>query len=241
MQPALKLQILAILALVGQILPSSTSAQQVGDAAFVFAYRMKPGMESSFTEGYRRHLRWHAEHQDSLPWLGWFVVSGPGLGMFVDGTFGIRLQAFDNRVAPADDGQDAEKNVTAFGDPAYRYTYRLRRDLGTAARLETGKPAPMQLVCWLTLRPAGMGDFERRMRRLPANGRRFLDYAVYERLAGGEQPAFLVVAQLQSWAELEDSGRNPIRAMLSLAGEDVVRAETEVWHYQADLSYFPKR
>lgn len=241
MHPISKLRILAILALVGQALLSPAGAQQVGDAAFVFAYRMKPGMESSFTEGYRRHLSWHAEHQDSLPWLGWFVVSGPGLGMFVDGTFGIRHQAFDDRVDPSGDGRDADKNVTAFGDPVYRHTYRLRRDLGTAARLETGKPAPMQLVCWVTLRPAGVEGFERRIRRLPANGRRFLDYAVYERVVGGEQPAFLVVAQLQSWAELEDHNRNPIRALLALAGEDVARAETEVWQYRADLSYFPKR
>jgi hypothetical protein len=78
-------------------------------AAFLFAYRAKPGMDAAFAEGYRRHLDWHAARGDSLAWLAWTVVDGPQLGTFVDGAFGIAFKAFDDRVDPRGDAADAAR------------------------------------------------------------------------------------------------------------------------------------
>ncbi|MFW6202111.1 MAG: hypothetical protein ACOC8B_06010 [Gemmatimonadota bacterium] len=215
-------------------------AQDRGDAAFLFAYTAKPGMAEAFEDGYRRHLEWHQEHGDSLAWLAWTVAAGPRVGMFVDGTFGIPFRAFDERVDPRGDAEDAAANVTAFADPVTREVYRLRRELGSAARLEAGRPAPMQKVVRLTLRPGSEAAFERALRELAQrDAAARLDYAVYERVVGGAQPGFLVVVQLGSWAELGDPRADAGRAVLRAAGSAVVSAESEVWLYRPDLSYFP--
>lgn len=63
-----------------------TSDQPRGDAAFLFAYYPKQGRQEQFDAGYRRHLDWHREHRDPLPWYGWYVATGERAGMFVDGS-----------------------------------------------------------------------------------------------------------------------------------------------------------
>lgn len=228
-----------LLLVAGLAIPRPAAPQGHGDAAFLFGYRAKPGMEADFAEGYRRHLAWHAERQDSLAWLGWSVISGAGLGMFVDGVFGARFQAIDDRVDPQGDARDAALNVTAYADAVYRYVFRLRRDLSSAARLEAARPAAMQKVVHVRLPPEGVHAFERGLERL-GDDAQFLDYAVYELVAGGAQPAFLLVIQLDAFAQLEDATRDPSRAALRLPGVAVVHAESEIWLYRPDLTYVPQ-
>lgn len=233
----MKWRLFAGLGLVGTILPIKVAAQSTNDLAFLFGYRMKPGMETGFTDGYRRHLDWHARNRDSLSWLAWFVVAGPSEGMFVDGTFGLAPGAFDARVNPQADGQDADSNVTAFANPALREVHRLRRDLGTSARLEADQPAKMQEVAFVSLRPGALQGFEKVARDLAQSRRNLLPYAVYERVAGGDAPAFIGVVQLESWSQLADAARDPVRVLLREADAQVERAVTEIWLFQPDLTY----
>lgn len=221
--------------------PLSSSPTPSGDGAFLFAYRAKPGRAADFAQGYRRHLDWHAAKGDSLSWLAWHVIDGPSLGTFVDGTFGVSFRAFDERVDPRGDGEDAGRNVTAFADPIARGVYRLRRDLGTADRLERGHPGAMQRVVWLTLRPGAEAAFEAVARRLASSPERArLDYAVYERLSGGDQPAFVLIAQFARWGDLEHDGADPGRALVRAAGDAIARVESESWAYSPELSYIAK-
>ncbi len=229
-----------LLLAVGLMPPGSLAAQSTADAAYLFGYRIKPGMEPAFTAGYRRHLDWHARNRDSLTWLAWFVTAGPSQGMFVDGTFGLAPKAFDDRVNPREDGQDADTNVTAFADPALREVYRLRRDLGTGARLEAGKPAPMQLVAFVELRPGGLAGFEQAAAAVRSR-RGLEEWAVYERVAGGDAPGFVLVVQVESWARLGDGARDPVRALLREADAVVERAVTEIWSFREDLTYYGTR
>ncbi|HEX6048282.1 MAG TPA: hypothetical protein VFZ21_03410 [Gemmatimonadaceae bacterium] len=212
-----------------------------GDAAFLFAYRAKPGMDAAFAQGYRRHLDWHAQRGDSLSWLAWTVIDGPNLGTFVDGAFGIGFKAFDDRVDPRGDAEDGARNVTAYANPTSREVYRLRRDLGTAARLEAGRPAAMQKVVHLTIRPEAVHSAETAMRTIASRRRgRGLDYAVYARVSGGTSPAFMLIAQLAAWADLEDPNADPTRAVIAALGSTVAHAESEIWSYRRELTYFPK-
>lgn len=220
-------------------LAADAQGQDVGDAAFLFAYTAKPHMNEAFERGYRRHLDWHAEHGDSLTWLAWTVVDGRGVGTFVDGTFGVPFEAFDDRVDPRGDAEDGAKNITTFADPLYREVYRLRRDLGSAVRLEAGRPARMQRVVRLTLRPGAREAFEQALSELELKNATALDYAVYERVSGGGQPGFMLIVQFTAWADLEDAGSDPGRAILRAAGSTVTRAESEVWLYRPGLAYFP--
>lgn len=226
--------------------PSETSQREArsldrGDAAFLFAYRAKPDMDAAFAEGYRRHLDWHAQRGDSLSWLAWTVIDGPNLGTFVDGAFGIRFKAFDDRVDPRGDAEDGARNVTAFANPTSRGVYRLRRDLGTAARLEAGRPAAMQKVVRLTIRPESVRSIENALRPVASRRRgRGLGYAVYERVSGGDGPALMLIAQLAAWADLEDPDADPSRAVITGLGSAVVRVESEIWSYRPELTYFSK-
>lgn len=220
--------------------PAAASAQSNGEAAFLFGYRPRPGMDAEFAEGYRRHLAWHADQRDSLTWLGWSVLAGAGLGMFVDGVFGIRFQAFDERVDPQGDARDAAVNVTPFAQPEYRHAYRLRRDLSSATRLEDRTPSPMQQVLWLSVTSTGVQEFERVFAATRAVPGGVLDFATYELVAGGEQPAYMLIVQLDSWANLEDAECDPGRLVLRTAGSAVTHARSEIWVYRRDLTYIPQ-
>src|SRR5258706_9722604 len=83
------------------IVPEPCAAQPArgpaGQAAFLFAYHLKPGMQASFDEGYRRHLAWHQGKRDTLVWYAWYVTSGERTGLFIDGSFGAPFAAFDQR------------------------------------------------------------------------------------------------------------------------------------------------
>lgn len=230
---------LAVLAIGLPALAAQASSQTSADAVYLFAYRIKPGQEAAFDSGYRRHLDWHVQHRDSLSWLGWTVTAGTGLDMFVDGTFGITPQAFDARVDPRADAADADSNITPYADPVYRYAYRLRRELGSSDRLEKGRPAPMQVVSWFTIRPGQMSAFERAVGSLRGRAPPGLDYAVYERRAGGPQPAYLLVIQVQGWAQVEEAIDRLVGALLRLPDSVIAHADTEVWRHRPEWTLIP--
>src|SRR5262249_31622604 len=92
-------------------------------AARVVAWEPKPGAEKDFADGYRRHLEWHRQNNDSWTWLGWDITSGDGTGYFVDGTFFRPWEDFDHPVAPAEDSADNRKNVYPYGNVRSVATY----------------------------------------------------------------------------------------------------------------------
>jgi hypothetical protein len=220
---------------------AQTPQHSAGDAAFLFAYRAKPGQETAFFEGYRRHLDWHKAHADSLTWLAWTVYDGSGVDTFVDGTFGIPFAAFDQRVDPRGDGADAMRNVSAFADAIWREVFRLRRDLGSSTRLEDGKPAPMQRVVYVTVRPGRELLFEQALRTLRGHRGRTLDYAAYERVSGGDEMTYVLVVGLAAWADLQDPAREPTRVVLRDAAAAVAHVRSETWILRPELVYAPNR
>jgi len=233
--------VIRMAAVLACLTPRLAAAQSPGrDAAFLFAYRAKPGMDVEFAQGYRRHLDWHAAHNDSLPWLAWTVIDGPSLGTFVDGTFGIAFKSFDDRVDPRGDGEDAGRNVSAFANATDRQVLRLRRDLSPSSRLESNAAAAMQRVVSLTMKPGAETSAEQQLRTLAAK-RASLDYAVYERVSGGDLPGYVVVVQFNAWAELAGSDADPARTIVRALGANVTRVQSETWVYRPDLTYVPKR
>jgi hypothetical protein len=189
-------------------------------------------------QGYRRHLDWHAQRKD--PSRGWpDKVDGPNLGAFVDGAFGIRFTTFDERADPIE-MPDAARNVVAFADPIGRDVFRIRPDLSSASRLESGDAAPMQKVVRLTLRPGSQETFERALRPI-AQQRHRLDYAMYERVSGGSQPEYVLIVQLAGWRDLASGVDEPAQNVVQAAGATLDRVEAEVWSYRPELSYVPRR
>ncbi len=214
------------------------SARSPGDAAFLFSYRPRPEHADSFVAGYRRHLAWHAEHHDSLTWLAWNVVDGREQGIFVDGTFGIAFAAFDARVEPGADGADFVKNVAPHVDPLSRETFRLRRDLSLGSRLEKNRAAAFSKVVRITVRPGEIGAFEQAA--LAVRGVSKSDYSLYQRVSGGEQSDFLLIVQLDAWADLQNPAADP-SVMLVRRSTAIAKAESAIWSYQPSLTYSPTR
>jgi hypothetical protein len=218
------------------VIPVALPAQDPTHAAWLLAYHLKPGEESAFEEGYRRHLAWHAEHRDSLPWFAWTVVEGAEPGMFVDGTFGITAAAFAARVAPDADRADAAATFLPHGTPAFLRAYRLRADLGGGARLEQRQPAPHQLV--LRLVPAaGAGDSLERVLRSVA----FPDDASIYARSDSAGADYLVIVQGTSETRLAEVRRTLVDPLLTRLRALVAATAAEVWRYRPELSLFPER
>lgn len=112
------------------------AAPRDGDRiAQVAIWRPKPGQQAAFEEGYRRHLEWHRRAGDPWSWHGWYVVSGPRDGLFIDATLDRTWADFDAAVQPAEDAADNARNVEPFADfqVAYRVAQLAELGLGTAS------------------------------------------------------------------------------------------------------------
>ena len=215
------------------VAPANTRAQTQGDAVFLYYYRIKPGMTANFTEGYRRHLEWHRQKSDSLDWLAWTVFDGNDVGLFVDGTFGIPFSAFDARVDPRGDAEDASRNVTPFADAVRRQVLRLRRDLGGSFPLERAKAAAMQQVITINVNPSQAGAFEREIGRLLSSNRD--RYAIYQVVSGGDPFTYVIIVQMPTWSTWNTSRPDLLLTQLSAIAPRAVSIET--WTHRADLTY----
>ncbi len=235
------------------VAPASAAGAGPGDggAAHLFGYYPKPGRQADFDAGYRRHLQWHRDHRDPLPWYGWYVTSGARAGMFVDGSFGAPFAAFDARVDPAGDAADGARNVTAFADPAFRASYRLRREFSTGFPLERRRPTKAVQVFHYRLKPGAGERFEAVLRAARAGLDRQAGapaYTWYELVVGGDSPAYLLMVARDGWsgydvhpggleAVLAASGRG--EGLLEALTASVASVESESWSYRADLSNVP--
>ncbi|HJR74602.1 MAG TPA: hypothetical protein VJ806_13305 [Luteimonas sp.] len=226
---------------------SPVSTRDSGDAAHLFAYWPKKGMEDRFDEGYRTHLQWHRAKRDPLVWYGWYVYDGEHAGMFVDGSFGAPFAAFDHRVDPAGDGADGDRNVTPYADTAFRASYHVRRELSTGFPLEQWKPTKRVQVFRYTLHAGTRARFERALSAARANLAKQAGvpaYTWYEKVVGGVAPEYMLMVARGGWKSYDehsvvlDDLVGPDRLQDLAAAVDEVRVET--WLYREDLSLIPE-
>jgi len=229
------------LCLLGLALAAPVAAQ--GDGGALYAYRPHAGEKVRFDEGYGRHLEWHREKRDSLPWYGWDVVAGRRMGEFIDGTFGIAFAALDQRVGPAGDATDAAATFGSYAQPTGRWLVRLRRDLGTAAPLEDRAPAALMQVVTYRVPPTARPAFEAALQAVRGK-EGYAPYAVYECVIGTGEAEYMLVVGHAGYAGFENAKRDPARALsLELADRAVpgVTAESELWQLRQDLTLLPDR
>lgn len=227
------------------LVPPPLGAQAVG--GMLFSYRPHPGQRSSFDEGYRAHLEWHREKEDSLPWYGWDVIAGRRTGQFVDGTFGISFEALDRRVDPAGDAAHAGRSFADHARVTGQRAVRARRDLGTVTPLEDhAVAAPLAQVVTYTLafgRQASFVDALRRVRRDAATDG-LLPYTVYESVVGTPAPRFVMMVWRDGMASFDQPDRDPgeaVRRALSGEADPALRVESELWRLRPDLTLLPGR
>lgn len=246
---------LALSLTAAQAIAQTASRRDSGDAAHLYGYYAKAGMRAQFDEGYRKHLGWHRAKRDPLVWYGWYVGHGDRVGMFIDGSFGAPFAAFDQRVDPAGDGADAEKNFSPYADTAFRASYRLRRELSTGFPLEQWKPSKSVQVFHYTLRAGTAGRFERAVRASRDTLSRQSDapaYTWYELVVGGNTPGYLLMIARDGWKSYDshDGGLDELvaqsgdaagtRALLDDLAASVLEVKAETWDYREDLSLIPE-
>ena len=225
--------------LLGLAIAAPVTAQADGGA--LYAYRPHTGEKARFDEGYRRHLEWHREKRDSLPWYGWDIVFGRRMGEFIDGTFGIAFAALDRRVDPAGDAADAAATFASYAQATGRWLVRLRRDLGTASPLEDRTPTAFMQVVMYRVPPAARTAFEAALGAVRGTGG-LAPYAVYEILAGGSEAEYMLVVGHGGYAGFDAAERDPVRSLsreLAARAAIGVHAESELWQLRRDLTLLP--
>jgi hypothetical protein len=93
-----------------------TVKAQVNNIAQFAIWKPNEGEMQNFENGYKQHLNWHKMNNDKWSWYGWFIVSGPRYGQFVDATFNHSWAEFDNPVKPEEDMADNRVHVFPFGE-----------------------------------------------------------------------------------------------------------------------------
>lgn len=224
------------------------SARDSGDAAHLFGYFPRKGMEQRFDEGYRTHLQWHRARREPLVWYGWYVYDGDRVGLFVDGSFGAPFAAFDHRVDPAGDGADADRHVAPYADAVFRASYRLRRELSTGFPLEQWRPTKYAQVFHYTLRAGNRARFERALLAARENLLKHAGappHTWYEKVSGGAAPEYMLMVARGDWgshdayvASLEELVTEPAR--LEDLADAVAQVRSETWLYRDDLSLIPE-
>lgn len=202
---------------------------QSGGTAHLYAYALSD--KPSFEAGYRRHLEWHAAHDDRLVWYGWYVAAGDRAGAFVDGTFGTTPEELAGRPDPEGDGGDFRANAAPFAKAIGDEGWELWREASTVTPLEDRRPQPLVQVHRLVADDTRA--FETALRAHPVAG------ASWYRAIGGEPGAYLVIARVGSAQASPALGALFGRTHPALALVKATRSET--WRYAARLTLFPGR
>lgn len=219
----------------------ATPAQEAGNVARLVFWKMKPGMDRDFEQGYKRHLDWHRSNHDLWSWFGWSIISGERDGYFVDGTFFHNWSDLDSPVNPSADGADVDLNVTPYGDAQLVATYESVPGLTALGPRELN--SPLLTLCYFAVRPGGGAEFESLLASSfqsvkPGEVR----FALLRPVNGATEYILLLAASKLSEQERQ---AQLLSRLLESAARDkkgnvlVERFHTETARYRPDMSNLP--
>lgn len=233
------------------------NADVKGNAAYLFAYYPKEDAREQFENGYKKHLSWHEAKKDPLVWYAWYVQTGDRLGLFIDGTFGISHMAFDNRIAPTEDGQDFQQTTAPFANNSFRKIYTLKSELSTVQLLEDHTPSKMIEVFEIVVDHGQEAVFEKVMQMLKVKLNNTPDkplFTVYKLLSGGEQSGYMIMVPREKAADFDKKEhflsisqlivQNFSEEQAQQLNQDLSKAikhlRNETWAYRSDMSRIPE-
>ncbi len=205
----------------------------------------------SFEEGYRRHLQWHASHNDQLVWYAWTIDSGPRKGDFADGTFGATFAGLDGRPDPHGDGADFVHNVSAYVTPLDVETWALWPSPSTGSPLEDRRPGATLDIFFLQVDPAEAASFESAVETLTRTKRQTPTLTWYRLVRGNNLPTYIVLFTRTKLQDIQSAGITFSEMLMSAyaASPDAVdktlthvrSMRTETWTYEPRLALIPGR
>ena len=190
----------------GMILIAHICVAQTGTVAQFAIWKPKAGQEENFEVGYKKHLDWHKTNGDTWSWYGWYIISGPRYGLFVDATFDHAWSDFNNSVKPAGDRADNQLHVVPFAD--LQTVFKVVRESKTTTTDSLKRIAKFQRLITLTVNDVAMGlkvaeELKRRYTQMPAI-QSFETYKVTDGGTVNELLIFIGVGSYSSYQSLEN-------------------------------------
>jgi hypothetical protein len=214
----------------------------------------KPGMQSQFEEGRKRHSAFHAAQKDTWSIYVWEITTGDRTGSFMMASPGHNWKDLDAREAYNKiDLSDVTKNLTPYTSAGGTSYYVWRDDLSLTKPIFP--PAKMRTSVYYSVIPEHLNDFTDAIKKIneavrkasyPAKPSRW-----YQLANGGEVPAFVLITDRATWGDMEPLDKKLEDVLKEAYGDtgpqvlDQLRKSchkivSEMSVYRADLSYVPK-
>lgn len=221
------------------LLTNFTYGQGVDIGQFAI-WKAKDGQLRSFEEGYKQHLNWHKDNGDKWGWYGWFIISGPRYGQFVDATFGHAWADFDNAVKPLDDMADNKLHVFPFADVQIIFKVV---GIPEASSVNT-LGMKTKFIKLVTLTVDDMEQSLKMSEKLKDyySSKQIKFYKTYKVVDGGNINQMILMLGFDNWedyAKSEDLNKK-IAEFEQILKIDTIRSiVSETMIYRPDLSFFP--
>lgn len=223
------------------LLVSYTLLAQPGNIAQFAIWKPKEGHLQNFENGYKQHLNWHRANGDKWGWYGWFIISGPRYGQFVDATFDHTWADFDNAVKPAEDMADNRMHVFPFADlqTVFKVSYYDKASTVDTFGLKT------RLTKFVTLTVDNVEQSLRMTEKLKDFyvSKHIKTFKTYKVVDGGMTNQIILIMGFDNWDEYSMSESlnekiNEFEQILKVKSVTVINSET--MSYRPDMSWFPE-
>ena len=213
---------------------------QDGQVAHFSFWKPKQGQEKNFENGYKQHLSWHKTNGDRWAWYGWYIISGPRNGQFVDATFNHAWGDFDKPVKPAEDGADNQLHTYPFGDfiTGCKWVYLPNLSIADSNSLQS------KFLRMVSIQVTDVVLGKKVMEKLKSNYQsagtgRFMTFKLVD---GGDCDQLLLLIGLNSFSaysqfENLQEELSGIEGAMKIKTITAITSETLV--YRADMSLFP--
>lgn len=226
------------LLLIITLLSLQTAMAQNKTIAQFAIWKPNPGQDQNFENGYKKHLTWHKANNDPWSWYGWFIISGPRCGQFVDATFDHSWGDFDHSVKPGEDMADNELHVFPFATLQTVFKASYLKDISTAH--ESSLKSKFLRLITLEVKDISVGiKLLEKLKTSNADIKMFMAYKIVD---GGNLNQLMLVLGFNSFGEYEktENLQDQLSAIEVSLKTNVIKSITsETLRYNADMSLFP--
>ena len=223
------------------LITNALFAQDTNIAQFAI-WKPNRGQEQTFEAGYKRHLKWHEANEDPWDWYGWYIVSGPRYGQFVDATFDHAWSEFDTPIKPAEDRADNFLHVFPFGE--LQTVFKVSKVSASSSTDTTGLKSR-----YLRLITLSVSDVSSALRVLDKLRDTYLkrgvtrNFVTFKVVDGGDTNQIIVILGFSNYNEYGKTAtlQEDFSAIeISLSTKVLKSAQSETLVYRADMSLFSK-
>ncbi|MCL6099588.1 MAG: hypothetical protein M1391_13545 [Bacteroidetes bacterium] len=227
-------------ALLALIVTSNSLFAQSGTIAHFSIWKSKPGQEDNFETGYKQHLKWHVANGDKWNWVGWYVISGPKTGLFIDATFDHSWGDFDKPIKHSEDLTDVGLHVSPFGDYQSAFKVSFQPDLSISDSSSLKSKLLRLVILNVTDIEAGKKIIAKLKTSYQSAGTKtFLTFKIVDGGNLNQLLLFLGFNNFEEYGRSENVQEDLLTIENSLNTNVITSITSETLVYNAAMSYFP--